>query len=894
MKHLFLYLILLPTLLAVLVSCGGENSLPAQTSHDAAAEDTAPETQPPGTVSFQTGNVRVQILSDRVIRIEDISRKGGFLDEDTLVAVGRGDFAGTTATLSECDGVYTAKTTEWTLTLIPGKSISEGAAELSDADGNVIWDKNAQRAGFYSELPSPSETPDVYALSDSPRIIPSESGMVYTGSDDIYSGWTQDAETDIYLFAVMGDTEALRNDFTVLTGRTDIPDIKALGSWYSRYQSWGSDEYLAVVSGYRENNFPLDVLIVDTVWRDDGDGTGYNISASRFPDIKGFFAKARNNGVMILFNDHSGKSAVQMLDPSRLSYYTEKLQSLLSLGLSGWWYDRNWTYSLKSPFEHITATTLGQVMYYDISADYAGDNRVTLLSNADWNRNGTIESAPSVIGHRYGIQWTGDITSEALQLREELTNMVYASAVGASPYISSDLGGFKRATQQNEEMYIRWMQYGALSPVFRIHSTSSSSESITKLPYTYSTGTQNTVRNYMNMRSNLLPLFYSLADECYETGMPLCRRLDFYWPGYEQASGSTEYMLGNGLLVSPIWSSYGEGDDIVPAQWLKTEDGTPGLSVSYYNNKSVSGTPVYTGIAETVDFEWQSGSPAAGVVSDGFSAVFDGYITPAEDCYLGIVSDDGARIFIDGAIHTNGWKSSWLVSYVNTVKPLSAGTTYRIRIMYYDESYEAAVRLVYEHITEKGVSARDVFLPDGVWTDLFTGEKYTGGTYRVYKGIDSSPLYAKAGAVIPSVAVSLSVKRADFPELSLNVFTGGNGSFTLYEDDGETNGYKNGVFRKTEIMHISSASGGTIAIEAAKGTFASGYDTRTLTVRIHSDTPVAGILINGKKYDCEVIKRDPSAFPLRESGAAPDGVVYEITVSCPVFSRTEIIYTVKN
>ena len=51
-------------------------------------------------------------------------------------------------------------------------------------------------------------------------------------------------------------------------------------------------------------------------------------------------------------------------------------------------------------------------------------------------RNGKLETGNySVIGHRYGIQWSDDITSEALQLRRELTNMVSMSARGASPYI---------------------------------------------------------------------------------------------------------------------------------------------------------------------------------------------------------------------------------------------------------------------------------------------------------------------------------------------------------------------------------------------------------------------------------------------------------------------------
>lgn len=141
--------------------------------------------------------------------------------------------------------------------------------------------------GFYAELPPPSETPDVFALADSPRVIPAEDGMAYAGSTDTYSGWERNDAVDLYLFLPQGNAQTLRADFVRLTGRTPISNIKTFGSWYSRYEDWTEKDYLSVIENYRANDFPLDVLVVDTKWRSGADGTGYDIDTDCFPDMMG-------------------------------------------------------------------------------------------------------------------------------------------------------------------------------------------------------------------------------------------------------------------------------------------------------------------------------------------------------------------------------------------------------------------------------------------------------------------------------------------------------------------------------------------------------------------------------------------------------------------------------
>ncbi len=836
-------------------------------------------------VTLESETTRVELLSDAVIRVEE-KGEHGFEDRVSLIAAGRGDFTGVAAKTRTEGNCLVAETAAYTVKLYTDRGYHADAVEIFAADGRPVWTvsktatQEVRTAGFYHDLPDPGDTPEVYALLDYPRILPAEKGAAYVGSTDAYSGWERYDATDVYVMFAYGDAETLRTRFAEVTGRTPISDIKTFGSWYSRYQNWTDADYKAVVENYRANGFPLDILVIDTKWRAGKDGTGYDIDTKNFPDMEGFVDWAHKNGVMVLFNDHMHKTDKQALDPEELKYHTENLTNILKLGVDGWWYDRNWGYTLHSPYaDSITFTTFGEILYNDILASYSSTKRLFLLSNADWVRHGHVENAPSVIGHRYGIQWTGDITSEAMQLRREIENMVSKTTAGASPYLSSDLGGFKRAKEQSEAMYTRWMQYGALSPIFRIHSTmESGGAKYDKLPYTYSAATQAIVKKYMNLRYNLLPLFYTLGHEAYETGMPITRRTDFY-DDSAAAKDNTEYLLGRDLLVAPLWSAYGEGDGVVPASWF----GEAGLTASYYNSRTDHSKAVYQTTVPNIELNWGAKSPDASVRVNLFSGIFEGKITPAFDCCLGGAADDGMRVYINGELLVDAWKSSRLASAVNTETLLRAGVTYDIRVEYYDGTSTASCYLLYELPSEKNMSARDVYLPAGGWTDVFTGTHYAGGgTVRVCNGIETTPLFARDGAVLPAVKVVSPIEAADFPALSLNVFDGGDGSYTLCEDDGETVDYRTGDVRKTLFTHTETDARGSLTIAKAEGTFKTDYTARTYTVRIHSEKAIENVRLDGRTVEVTRLAKDAAAAPLAETGAAPDGTVYEMTFTAPM------------
>ena len=172
----------------------------------------------------------------------------------------------------------------------------------------------------------------------------------------------------------------------------------------------------------------------------------------------------------------------------------------------------------------------------------------------------------------------------------------------AGAFVSDFKGRF--VSDSTVEGYIRWIQFGALSPIYRPHCTMS----LSRMPWTFGPTAEAVARRFLNMRYRLLPLFYAAARQNYETGEPLLRRLDLDYPQYAQARGTDEFLLGQGILVAPVLR--GTALSVVPSAWLTGPAGQAGLQGDYFNNNSLSGSPVLSRTDATVNFDWSTGSPA--------------------------------------------------------------------------------------------------------------------------------------------------------------------------------------------------------------------------------------------------------------------------------------------
>ncbi|MEO7246986.1 MAG: DUF5110 domain-containing protein, partial [Novosphingobium sp.] len=151
-----------------------------------------------------------------------------------------------------------------------------------------------------------------------------------------------------------------------------------------------------------------------------------------------------------------------------------------------------------------------------------------------------------------------------------------------------------------------------------------------------------------------------------------------------------------------------------------------------------------------------------------------------------------------------------------------------------DDEYMFGPSFLVAPVTVFGARARKVYLPAGTgWYDFADGRFYQGGqTIAASAPRERMPLFVRAGAIVPSGPdIQWSREQPDGP-IVLNVFTGADGSFELYEDDGTSMAYQAGKFTRTPIRWDEAA--GVLTIGARQGSYDGAPAKRAISVRFHS------------------------------------------------------------
>jgi alpha-glucosidase (family GH31 glycosyl hydrolase) len=832
------------------------------------------------------GNVRVQVLSSTLVRLE-VKGPKGFEDRSTYFIINR-SWPGVDFTRVTADGYEYIQTSEF-IVKIPQGATSLNGCTITKTDGTQIWSYTTL-PGEKVWLPAISEKTMAWAIADNPRMVPAEWGYNPAPTTVNNNGWDLDNNApDMYVFLPKGDGKQLRKDFLDLTGHTDLVPLSALGYWDSRWYKYTEATALKQIDDYRAHDIPLDNLVIDTDWRING-STGYDIATDLFPDMARFLSAAHDKNVSVMFNDHPEPKAGG-LDAAEVQFRNNGLRSLLDKGLDIWWYDRNWSVALTPP-SSLVRETWGMYMYNWITADVNENKRPMIMANVDGIDNGYRNSAPSIASHRYSIQWTGDIQPDFASLQREVDNAVYSGMHAAYPYISADLGG--HTSNPTPEGYIRWLQYGALSPITRPHCTLN----YTRMPWTFGKTAEDITRDFVKMRYRLLPLFYSLARESYDTGIPMLRRADFYYPTYKEATSNTQYLLGDGILVAPVLEET-SGYKVVPSDWLKTTDGSTGLKGEYFANNNLIGSPVLTRTDSTVNFNWGTNSPGSGVPADNFSARWTGNITVGDqDAILAVTIDDGIRIYIDDQPVIDAWgphDSATLEANVSLAK----GSTHSIKIEYNEGARDAVISLKWRAASPSINASRTLWIPEGNWIDAWNGNILTGPqTITVKVPIDKMPMYIKAGTLVPLAPEMSYTGQKPWDPVTLDLYPSviNEAKGMLYEDDTKSNNYKNGAFRTTEMSgKVDNVNKKIIvSIDPAQGTFDGAISDRSWVVRLHKTAewknPVPqSVTVDGVSAEFTIKSKDENVMPFMNNGGSPDGDVVEVLVPKAAVSGNRVI-----
>lgn len=412
----------------------------------------------------------------------------------------------------------------------------------------------------------------------------------------------------IFFFIGYGDDfRTGLNEFSKIFGKCPLVPMWALGYWYSRWHPYTQDEFVGIVKKYRSAGIPIDVMVVDTDWRKEG-WKGYEFSEKYFYDFQKFTGEMKNMGIKLTLNDHPGYNSSEILPESdenhkRISEHLNRkitgdwrcnwavksdveafsevlIKPKIRMGVDFWWVDgwgadglvRNEEFFKK----HIGADkmSLGTKGYERIDPQLWLNHFYYKSTKEVSKKRGLILSRWGGIGaHRYPVEFSGDTYSTWRTLAYEVF-FTYTGGNMLANYWSHDIGGFLGAAI-SKELFIRWFQFGAFSPVMRTHSTKGG---CLREPWDFDDETVKIFRKYVRIRYRLIPYFYTHAFCSYEKAVPWLRAMYHNYPDDKESYRfKYQYMLGDDILIAPVVekksSSSGKKVFFPGGNWIDVENG---------------------------------------------------------------------------------------------------------------------------------------------------------------------------------------------------------------------------------------------------------------------------------------------------------------------------------
>ena len=372
--------------------------------------------------------------------------------------------------------------------------------------------------------------------------------------------------------------------YTWLTGRASLPPLWALGYHQCRWFAYSQDAVEALGARHRELGLPCDVLWLDIDYMD-----GYRVftwNTDAFPDAPGMLERLRADGFRVITIIDPGVKAEpgyaifdqglerdvfcrteggdvyigqvwpgdtafpDFVREEARAWWGELNAAHVESGLAGIWNDMNEPATGVIPPERMRFAG-GERPHERHHNEYAllmAMGTVTGLREAMPElRTFVLTRAGSPGIQRYAANWMGDNQSRWDHL---WVSMPMAAGFGLSgqPFVGADVGGFMG--HADAEMFLRWMQYGALTPFCRNHSMMGN---VDQYAWSWGETALGLVREALELRYRLLPYLYACFVRAAETGAPVQRPLVFdHQDDAAVRDLDDEYLLGPDLLVAPV------------------------------------------------------------------------------------------------------------------------------------------------------------------------------------------------------------------------------------------------------------------------------------------------------------------------------------------------------
>jgi alpha-glucosidase (family GH31 glycosyl hydrolase) len=393
---------------------------------------------------------------------------------------------------------------------------------------------------------------------------------------------------DGYVFGYGHDYSRGLTDLATLTGPSELLPRWSYGVWYSEYYNHTAADYEnTILPAFRANGTPLDVLVTDTDFKSPSTWDGWEMNPSEFPDPKAFFDWSAAQGLHNALNIHpsigsddpqfaqaqatagggltlnSGDYVFDWGNPAQLKAYLDLHNGFQQAGADIYWLDWCCDQS-SSSLAGVTPDAWINQQYADYTAanlgrGFAFSRAYGSLQAGGYSGQQGLPTGPWA-DKRTTVHFTGDTTSDWATLKFEVGYTPGESSSTGLSAVSDDIGGFNNdgtqttgaepgSTKEADDLYARWVQFGTFQPIDRLHGNHSD-----RLPWQYGTAAQASAEKFLNLRENLVPYTYTLAQQASRTGIPVVRPLYLQYPDQQDAyaQDGSEYLYGPDVLVAPV------------------------------------------------------------------------------------------------------------------------------------------------------------------------------------------------------------------------------------------------------------------------------------------------------------------------------------------------------
>lgn len=382
--------------------------------------------------------------------------------------------------------------------------------------------------------------------------------------------------------------------YTDITGKPSLPAPWTFGLWLSTSFTTNYDEETvnSFVDGMLERGIPLSVFHFDCFWMKDFSWCDFAWDRRVFPDSVGMLRRLHDKGLKICvwINSYVGQESaifregveggyflkrqngdvwqwdmwqpglaiVDFTNPAAREWYASKLEALMDMGVD----------CFKTDFGERIPT---DCVYFDGSDPTRMHNYYTYLYNRTVyevirKKKGESEAvlfarSATAGGQKFPVHWGGDCWSDYESMEESLRGGLSLTSSGFG-FWSHDIGGFESTS--TPDVYKRWCAFGLLSTHSRLHGSTSY-----RVPWAYDEEAVEVVRFFARLKASLMPYLYRNAIETSRTGVPMMRSMVLeFTEDRNCAYLATQYMLGDSLLVAPIFNENSMAEYYLPeGEW---------------------------------------------------------------------------------------------------------------------------------------------------------------------------------------------------------------------------------------------------------------------------------------------------------------------------------------